>query len=161
MNRFMFGFSISILSSLLWPVLPSTPVYIASSVVGLIVLKRTPVIAGVLLAIGWVSLFVQLLLVDEPPDSVQNIIVRGEIIALVGSNGDWLSMDIRQSNLKSAFFLSKVLRLSWKQAPKLAIGEQWEWVVKPKPITSVLNQGGYNQQRSFLSRHIVMKGSVK
>ncbi|MBL4814327.1 MAG: DNA internalization-related competence protein ComEC/Rec2 [Shewanella sp.] len=161
MNRFMFGFSISILSSLLWPVLPSTPVYIALGVVGLIVLKRTPVIAGVLLAVGWVSLFVQLLLVDEPPNSVQNIIVRGEIIALVGSNGDWLSMDIRQSNLKSAIFLPKVLRLSWKQAPKLAIGEQWEWVVKPKPITSVLNQGGYNQQRSFLSRHIVMKGSVK
>ncbi|SQH77165.1 conserved membrane protein of unknown function, containing DNA internalization-related competence protein ComEC/Rec2 domain [Shewanella benthica] len=157
----MFGFSISILSSLLWPVLPSTPVYMASVVVGLIVLKRTPVIAGALLAVGWFSLFVQLLLVDEPPNSVQNIIVRGEIIALVASNGDWLSMDIRQSNLKSAFILSKVLRLSWKQAPKLAIGEQWEWVIKPKPITSVLNQGGYNQQRSFLSRHIVMKGSVK
>ena len=161
MNRFIFGFSISILSSLLWPVLPSTPVYIASVVVGLIVLKRTPVIAGVLLAVGWVSLFVQLLWVDEPPNSVQNIIVRGEIIALVGSNGDWLSMDIRQSNVKSAIYLSKVLRLSWKQAPKLAMGEQWELVVKPKPITSVLNQGGYNQQRSFLSRHIVMKGSVK
>lgn len=161
MNRFIFGFSISILSSLLWPVLPSTPVYIASIAVGLIVLKRTPVIAGVLLAVGWVSLFVQLLWVDEPPNSVQNIIVRGEIIALVGSNGDWLSMDIRQSNVKSAIYLSKVLRLSWKQAPKLAMGEQWELVVKPKPITSVLNQGGYNQQRSFLSRHIVMKGSVK
>ncbi|MPY21665.1 DNA internalization-related competence protein ComEC/Rec2 [Shewanella sp. YLB-07] len=161
MNRFMFGFSITILSSLLWPVLPSTSVYIASVVVGIIALKRTPVIAGVLLAVGWISLFVQLLLVDEPPNSVQNIIVRGEIIALVGSNGDWLSMDIRQSNLKSAFLLSKVLRLSWKQPPKLAIGEQWELVVKPKPITSVLNQGGYNQQRSFFSRHIVMKGNVK
>ncbi|AQS36810.1 DNA internalization-related competence protein ComEC/Rec2 [Shewanella psychrophila] len=157
----MFGFSISILSSLLWPVLPSTPVYIGSVVAGIMLLKRTPVIAGVLLAVGWISLFVQLLLVDEPPNTVQNIIVRGEIISLVGSNGDWLSMDIRQSNLKSEFFLSKVLRLSWKQAPKLAIGEQWEWVVKPKPITSVLNQGGYNQQRSFLSRHIVMKGNVK
>lgn len=161
MNRFIFGFSISILSSLLWPVLPPTPVYIASVVVGFIVLKRTPVIAGVLLAVGWVSLFVQLLWVDEPPNSVQNIIVRGEIIALVGSNGDWLSMDIRQSNVKSTIYLSKVLRLSWKQAPKLAMGEQWQLVVKPKPITSVLNQGGYNQQRSFLSRHIVMKGSVK
>nr|WP_041419936.1 DNA internalization-related competence protein ComEC/Rec2 [Shewanella violacea] len=161
MNRFMFGFSITILSSLLWPMLPSTSVYIASVVVGLILLKRTLVIAGALLAVGWISLFVQLILLEQPPNSVQNIIVRGEIISLLGSNGDWVSMDIRQSNLLNAFFLSKVLRLSWKQAPKLAIGEQWEFLVKPKPITGVLNQGGYNQQRSMLSRHIVMKGSVK
>ncbi|MEI6860374.1 MAG: DNA internalization-related competence protein ComEC/Rec2 [Shewanella sp.] len=157
----MFGFSITVLSSLLWPWLPSTPVSVASIIAGIIVLKRIPVIAGVLLAVGWMSLYVQLLWVDAPTNSVQNIIVRGEIIALVGSNGDWVSMDIRQSNLKSTFLVSKVIRLGWNKAPHVAVGDQWEWVVKPKPITNVLNQGGYNQQRSFLSRHIVMKGSVK
>ena len=156
----MIGFSVTIISTLLWPLLPTASFYITSVVVGILVLKRAPIIAGALLAVGWVSIFVQLLLFVEPPNRAQNIIVRGEIISLVRSNSDWVSMDIRLLKTKNDNLLAKVLRVTWQHAPKVTVGDHWEWVIRPKPITSVLNQGGYNQQRSLLSKHIVMKGRV-
>ncbi len=124
-------------------------------------LRRLPIIAGVLLAVAWVSIYAQLLLTWEPPISEQNLVARGEIISLVSQNSDWLSMDIRLLRSNSHELLFKNLRLSWKKAPKVQLGELWEFEIKAKPITSVLNQGGYNQQKAFLSRHIVGKGSVQ
>ncbi len=157
----MFGFSITIISTLLWPMLPPAPIYFSAVVVGLLMLQRYPLVSGSLLAVGWISIFVQLLLVVEPPNKAQNVIVRGEIISLVSSNGDWVSMDIRLLNSKNEIFLSKVLRAGWARPPKLAVGQRWELELKAKPITGVLNQGGYNQQRNLLSRHIVLKASVQ
>lgn len=156
----MIGFSVAIISTLLWPTLPTTSVTITSVVFGILLLKRAPTIAGALLAVGWISIFVQLLLVAESPNKAQNLIVKGEIISLVRSNSDWVRMDIRLSKSKSENIITKVIRVSWQQAPKVSIGEYWELSIRPKPITSVLNQGGYNQQRSLLSKHIVMKGRV-
>jgi len=124
-------------------------------------IRRRPIVAGVLLAVAWVSIYAQQLLTWEPPITEQNLVTRGEIISLVSQNSDWLSMDIRLLRSNSSEILSKNLRVSWKKAPKVQLGEIWEFEIKAKPITSVLNQGGYNQQRSFLSRHIVGKGSVQ
>ncbi|RTR39463.1 DNA internalization-related competence protein ComEC/Rec2 [Shewanella canadensis] len=161
MNRFMFGFSAIILSAMLWPSLPPLLSLPAFALSGIILLRRLPIIAGALLAVAWVSIYAQQLLTWEPLNTEQNLIVKGEIISLVSQNSDWLSMDIRLLRSKSSELLSKNLRISWKKAPKIELGELWEFEIKAKPITSVLNQGGYNQQRALLGRHIVGKGSVQ
>ncbi|WP_394147005.1 DNA internalization-related competence protein ComEC/Rec2 [Shewanella atlantica] len=161
MNRFMFGFNAAILSAMLWPSLPPVsllPIFVLSAA---ILFRREPLIAGGLLAVGWVTIYAQQLLTWEAPNPEQNLVVKGEIISLVSRNSDWINVDIRLLRSNSSEILSKNLRLSWNNAPKVEAGEIWELEIKAKPITSVLNQGGYNQQRSLLSRHIVARGSVK
>ena len=157
----MFGFSAIILSAMLWPSLPPLLLLPAFALSGIILLRRLPIIAGALLAVAWVSIYAQQLLTWEPLNTEQDLVVKGEIISLVSQNSDWLSMDIRLLRSNSHELLFKNLRLSWKKAPKIELGEIWEFEIKAKPITSVLNQGGYNQQKALLSRHIVGKGSVK
>lgn len=157
----MFGFSAIILSAMLWPSLPPLLLLPAFVLSGIILLRRLPIIAGALLAVAWVSIYAQQLLTWEPLNTEQDLVVKGEIISLVSQNSDWLSMDIRLLRSNSHELLFKNLRLSWKKAPKIELGEIWEFEIKAKPITSVLNQGGYNQQKALLSRHIVGKGSVK
>jgi len=157
----MFGFSAIILSAMLWPSLPPLLLLPAFALSGIILLRRLPIIAGALLAVAWVSIYAQQLLTWEPLNTEQDLVVKGEIISLVSQNSDWLSMDIRLLRSNSHELLFKNLRLSWKKAPKIELGEIWEFEIKAKPITSVLNQGGYNQQKAMLSRHIVGKGSVK
>ena len=157
----MFGFSAIILCAMLWPSLPPLLLLPAFALSGIILLRRLPIIAGALLAVVWISIYAQQLLTWEPLNAEQDLVVRGEIISLVSQNSDWLSMDIRLLRSNSSELLSKNLRITWKKAPKVQLGEIWEFEIKAKPITSVLNQGGYNQQRALLSRHIVGKGSVK
>ena len=157
----MFGFSAIILCAMLWPSLPPLLLLPAFALSGIILLRRQPIIAGALLAVVWISIYAQQLLTWEPLNTEQDLVVRGEIISLVSQNSDWLSMDIRLLRSNSSELLSKNLRITWKKAPKVQLGEIWEFEIKAKPITSVLNQGGYNQQRALLSRHIVGKGSVK
>jgi len=146
---------------MLWPSLPPLLLLPAFALSGIILLRRQPIIAGALLAVVWISIYAQQLLTWEPLNAEQDLVVRGEIISLVSQNSDWLSMDIRLLRSNSSELLSKNLRITWKKAPKVQLGEIWEFEIKAKPITSVLNQGGYNQQRALLSRHIVGKGSVK
>lgn len=157
----MFGFSAIILCAMLWSSLPPLLLLPALVLSGIILLRRLPIMAGALLAVVWISIYAQQLLTWEPLNTEQDLVVRGEIISLVSQNSDWLSMDIRLLRSNSSELLSKNLRITWKKAPKVQLGEIWEFKIKAKPITSVLNQGGYNQQRALLSRHIVGKGSVK
>ncbi|MBW8183688.1 DNA internalization-related competence protein ComEC/Rec2 [Shewanella nanhaiensis] len=160
MNRFMFGFCVTILSAMLWPSLPTAQLTPILFVIGALVLKRAPLISGVVLAVAWSAFYAQLVLSWDHKSIDLDQPVTGEIISLVNQNSDWVSMDFRLLDHNSSNSWPKKIRLSWKKAPKLAQGEIWELVVKPKPITSVLNQGGYNQQKLLLSRHIVSKGSV-
>lgn len=158
----MFGYSATILSAMLWPSLPLAhlvPILIGISI-AIVLFKRAPLLAGVVLAVAWISIYAQLVLRWEPDNIEPREPIIGEIIALVNQNSDWVSMDFRLLGPHSTAVSSKKIRLSWSKAPELEVGEIWQLRVKLKPITSVLNQGGYNQQKMLLSRHIVSKGKV-
>ncbi|RBP82785.1 competence protein ComEC [Shewanella putrefaciens] len=90
----------------------------------------------------------------------QPIQVRGEIISLVSRNSDWLSLDI--SLIKPNLILgpNAKLRLTWKDPPEVDVGQVWLFTLMPKSIASVLNQGGYNEQKQLISQHVVGKGRV-
>ncbi|MFT5704260.1 MAG: competence protein ComEC [Shewanella sp.] len=156
----MFGYSATILSAMLWPSLPLVHLVPIFVLIGIAIFKRTPLLAGAVLAVAWISIYAQLVLRWDPENIEPQEPVIGEIIALVNQNSDWVSIDFGLLSHHSTGIWPKKIRLSWKKAPELEIGEIWQLTIKPKPITSVLNQGGYNQQKMLLSRHIVSKGSV-
>ncbi|MGL6011084.1 MAG: DNA internalization-related competence protein ComEC/Rec2, partial [Shewanella oncorhynchi] len=52
------------------------------------------------------------------------------------------------------------LRLTWKDPPEVDVGQVWLFTLTPKSIASVLNQGGYNEQKQLISQHVVGKGRV-
>ncbi|QYJ83978.1 DNA internalization-related competence protein ComEC/Rec2 [Shewanella aegiceratis] len=160
MNRFMFGYCATLISALLWPALPTFPLACAVLVIAVIMLKWSKLLAGSLLAIAWMSLFCHQLLVFTPDKSSEPPSVRGEIISLVYRNGDWINADIRILTDHPFHFPDKYLRLRWQSEQEVAIGEVWQFTLAPKPITSVLNQGGFNQQAYLLSKHIIGKGRV-
>ncbi|MCU7998041.1 DNA internalization-related competence protein ComEC/Rec2 [Shewanella sp. SM95] len=160
MNRFMFGFSAILLSAMLWPSLPPVS-YIPYLVVGALILHRKiPVCAGGLFAVAWLTGFCLGLSRQDLPVLQQPIQVRGEIISLVSRNSDWLSLDI--SLIKPNLILgpNAKLRLTWKDPPEVDVGQVWLFTLTPKSIASVLNQGGYNEQKQLISQHVVGKGRV-
>ncbi|MGI2092024.1 DNA internalization-related competence protein ComEC/Rec2 [Shewanella oncorhynchi] len=160
MNRFMFGFSAILLSAMLWPSLPPVSC-IPYLVVGALILHRKiPVCAGGLFAVAWLTGFCLGLSRQDLPVLQQPIQVRGEIISLVSRNSDWLSLDI--SLIKPNLILgpNAKLRLTWKDPPEVDVGQVWLFTLTPKSIASVLNQGGYNEQKQLISQHVVGKGRV-
>ncbi|WP_309247243.1 DNA internalization-related competence protein ComEC/Rec2 [Shewanella sp. VB17] len=156
----MFGFSATIILTMLWPSLPSMFLALILVAIGCLLLIRSPLLSGAVLGVAWISIYAQLMLSWERENIDREHSITGEIISLVNQNSDWVSMDFRLLNHHSTRLLPKILRLSWKTPPSLQIGEIWELRVIPKPITNVLNQGGYNQQKGLISRHIVSKGKV-
>lgn len=160
MNRFMFGYVIASISSLLWPNLLSNLWAMLTLLMAVVVVKRAPILSGCLFSLGWLSLFFTQMLTLPSTSTNGEIVVRAEIISLVNQNSDWISMDIRLLDAKILQHPSQKMRVSWQKPDKIQVGEQWQFTLKPKSITSVLNQGGFNSQRYFLNRHIIAKGRV-
>ncbi|ASJ97099.1 DNA internalization-related competence protein ComEC/Rec2 [Shewanella marisflavi] len=161
MNRFMFGYCATLISALLWPSLLTYSLACIALLLAFIMLKWSKLLAGSLLALAWMSLFCHQLLLLTPDNTSKRPSVRGEIISLVYRNGDWINLDIRLLSDYPINFPSKYLRLRWQTEQKVAIGEVWQFTLAPKSITSVLNQGGFNQQAFLLSKHIIGKGNVQ
>ncbi|PIW61173.1 DNA internalization-related competence protein ComEC/Rec2 [Shewanella sp. CG12_big_fil_rev_8_21_14_0_65_47_15] len=160
MNRFIFGFSATLLSAMLWPSLPPVS-YLPYLFVGAIILyQKAPIYSGGLFAMVWLTGFCLGLSRQDLPVLQQPIQVRGEIISLVSQNSDWLSLDI--SIIKPNLILGPQakLRLTWKAPLEVEVGQVWLFTLAPKSISSVLNQGGYNEQKQLISQHIVGKGRI-
>ncbi|ABV87092.1 DNA internalization-related competence protein ComEC/Rec2 [Shewanella pealeana] len=160
MNRFMCGYCVTIVSTMLWPALANLYLLPLLIVVVITACKRVPFIAGGLFAICWISLFYALLMGWDTDERVDTLNVEGEIVSLVHTNGDWISMDIVLIDSISPHLFSRKLRLTWKEPPSLTPGQHWLLTIKPRPITSTLNQGSYNQQKNLLAKHIIGKGRV-
>ena len=160
MNGFMCGFCATIISAMLWPSLPQLATLPYFIMLAMVVIRHTPVLAGGLIALSWITTFNTLLMSWDTSEYVDTIDVKGEIISLVNSNGDWISMDIMLIDSNLPHSLARKLRLSWSKPPKVEVGQQWLLTIRPKPITSLLNQGGFNQQKYLLSKHIFAKGKV-
>ncbi|MCL1049194.1 DNA internalization-related competence protein ComEC/Rec2 [Shewanella abyssi] len=123
-------------------------------------IRRIPMLAGCLFALSWITMFYALLMDWDTTENVDTIHIKGEIISLVHANGDWISMDIMLVDSILPHKLTRKLRLSWSKPPTVRVGQQWLFTIKPKPITGPLNQGGFNQQKYLLSKHIFAKGKV-
>lgn len=160
MNGFMCGFCATILSAMLWPLLPQLSMLPLFLVAALVLFRHTPVLAGMLIALSWITAFNALLTSTAVSEDGNPVTIKAEIIALVYSNRDWISVDVALIEPTFPSLLTSKLRLSWSKPPSLAVGQQWQLTIKPKPITSVVNQGSFNQQKSLLSKHILAKGNV-
>ncbi|MBB1439534.1 DNA internalization-related competence protein ComEC/Rec2, partial [Shewanella sp. SG41-4] len=57
--------------------------------------------------------------------------------------------------------VQRYYRLTWQKPDKIVVGQIWQFTAKVKGISSIQNQGGFNQQKYFISQHIVAKGRVK
>ncbi len=168
MNYFLFGFCLTLISTVLWPDLPGLVWLPGLFCLALLTCKRQPLISGSLFAVIYFSGYITLLF-DLPIQTLadQNqyqqsgrVQVRGEIISLVSGEGDWIGANIRLIGPESYWPLRPGMRLSWPKPPYVKPGQVWLLEVKPKAITSVMNQGGFNQQKYFISRHIIAKGRV-
>ncbi|MCP3127564.1 DNA internalization-related competence protein ComEC/Rec2 [Shewanella sp. KJ2020] len=160
MNRFIFGFSATLLSAMLWPSLPPVS-YLSYLFVGAIILyQKAPICSGGLFAMVWLTGFCLGLSRQDLPVLQQPIQVRGEIISLVSQNSDWLSLDIAIIKPNLILGPQAKLRLTWKEPLEVEVGQVWLFTLMPKSISSVLNQGGYNEQKQLISQHIVGKGRV-
>ncbi|MEZ9139246.1 MULTISPECIES: DNA internalization-related competence protein ComEC/Rec2 [unclassified Shewanella] len=143
--------------------LPSLlPIWMASIIliVALSCLIKWPFISGAFSGLLLVSFcFYSLFYSHESEIPVQKQF-KAEIVSLVSTNSDWISFDIRLISEQNSFYDTNY-RLSWQQPPEVKVGQVWLFTARMKPITSPINQGGFNQQKNLLSRHIVAKGRVK
>ncbi|UJF20853.1 DNA internalization-related competence protein ComEC/Rec2 [Shewanella sp. OMA3-2] len=171
MNRFIFGFCISSLIGLLWPVIPSQWCLPFLLLLALVCLFKAPRLSGAFFAVFWVSIYFYSLDFQFDVTPKTHNTFTAEIVSLVNDNRDWISLDVRviepkltNINLSGLFKTltgDPIYRLTWQQAPKVKLGQIWHFETKLKPITSIANQGGFNQQRYYINRHIVAKGRIK
>ena len=170
MNQFIYGFCACSLSAMLWPSL--VPIGYLPMVCLLVVLclKNASFLAGCLFAILWLSAFVQCLFLHQNTEKPQQIQFTAQIVTLVSQNSDWISFDARliPQIQKRPFFEAKALdnvqryyRLTWQKPAKIEPGQIWQFTARMKGISSIQNQGGFNQQKHFISQHIIAKGRVK
>ena len=156
----MFGFSATLLSAMLWPSLPPITYLPYFCFGALILFKKAPSLSGTLFAMFWLTGFCLVLSRQDLPLSQKPIQVRGEIISLVSQNSDWVSFDIVVDKPNLILGPRAKLRLTWQSDAALRVGQVWDFTFMPKSISSVLNQGGYNEQKQLISQHIVGKGRV-
>lgn len=156
----MFGFSATLLSAMLWPSLLPIGCLPYLCLGALILFKKAPSLSGALLAMFWLTGFCLVLSRQDLPLSQQPTQVRGEIISLVSQNSDWVSFDIVVDKPNLILGPRAKLRLTWQSDAALRVGQVWDFTFMPKSISSVLNQGGYNEQKQLISQHIVGKGRV-
>ncbi|MGB0893621.1 MAG: DNA internalization-related competence protein ComEC/Rec2 [Parashewanella sp.] len=157
----MFGYCATLLSAIFWPsLLPYDFVFPGVVIAILLLCKRAWLCASALIAVLWLSIYTQALLSYQPKITSEKTSIRGEIITLVSRNSDWLSADIRLIKSKLTSYPSQYLRIYWRTDQNVQVGQTYKFRLKLKSITGVLNQGGFNQQRYYLSRHIIGRGNV-
>lgn len=170
MNRFIYGFCACSLSAMLWPSL--APIWCLPILCLLVLccLKKIPFLAGGIFAIFWISLIFQSLYLHQNAEKPELIQFKAQIVSLVSQNSDWISFDVRvlphppYSSYFEAMALHNVqryYRLTWQKPAKIEPGQIWQFSARMKGISSIQNQGGFNQQKYFISQHIIGKGRVK
>ncbi|MFC1520075.1 DNA internalization-related competence protein ComEC/Rec2 [Pseudomonadota bacterium] len=159
-NRFVYGFCASVLFSNLLPSLFPISLAVLMFVIGVLTLKRWPFISGCLLGVFWVSICFYSLFSHQEAEHPVRKQFKAQIVSLVSKNSDWISFNVVLLSAQHSLY-KRYYRLNWQQAPEVKVGQVWAFDARMKPITSPINQGGFNQQKYLLSQHIVAKGSVK
>lgn len=185
MNYVLSGFCLALISAVFWPQMPSSllsQLIIAGALLlcALWHLKhRHPLktlLCGVLGGILWMILYCHSVLSLREVDEYSSLrghttplTVRGKIISLVGGDGDWISIEVAEARTQSFWKPPRLWRLGWDRQQLAAIdrhplpqvGELWSFEVRPRAFPSVLNLGGFNQQRQLLAQHITARGNIQ
>ncbi len=156
----MFGYCATVISALCWPSLLDPIPAFGCMTIAVLLFRWSKLLAGVLLAIAWTSLFCYQLLTFHTLDNHSYIETRAEIISLVYRNRDRISADIELLHANNIAFPKQRMRVEWPSTISVQVGEVWQLQIKPKPIASTLNQGGFNRQRYYLAQHIIGTGKV-
>jgi competence protein ComEC len=166
-NGFVYGFCACLITSLLWPSLPvpwTWPIFI---ILAILIGKKSGFSSGFLLAAVWLCYCFNSLFNQNVDLNPKHLAFKAEIVSLVNRDRDWISVDVRVLDDSFRLF-PRYYRLSYTSRGSaepelmgLELGQQWQFIARMKGITSVQNQGGFNQQKNWLSRHIVAKGRIK
>jgi competence protein ComEC len=159
MNGYIYGFCACLLSSLLWPVLFAPWTWPILVILFVISRKTSGFLCGMLLGALWVSFCFYSLFHLSTPAMTQHGEFNGQIVSLVQQERDWISFDVKVIDAQFRLF-PRFYRLNWRKPQPLALGQVWRFNAKMKGITSLLNEGGFNQQKYWLSQHIVARGKV-
>ncbi|WP_445946433.1 DNA internalization-related competence protein ComEC/Rec2 [Shewanella sp.] len=160
MNGFIYGFCACLLSSLLWPTLFAPWSWPLLLIMLIILRRKSPFSCGILMGAFWLSycfysLFNQLESRVSQPGKF-----NAKIISLVTQQRDWISFDVKVIDEEFRLF-PRIYRLSWRSPPQITAGQVWHFNAKMKGVTSLLNEGGFNQQKYWLSLHIAARGNVR
>nr|WP_284730675.1 DNA internalization-related competence protein ComEC/Rec2 [Shewanella jiangmenensis] len=144
----------------MWPAIPPAPVGALLLLLALIVHRRAALLAGAMAGVGWVVLFTLMTFDYRQLPEGRDVWIRAEIITPVSVSGDWQSIDIRLVKPKLISWPAPQIRLDWRTNEQVVAGDVWELRLSRRSISAPLNDGGFNQQRYLLSRHIGLKARV-
>ncbi|RLV59741.1 DNA internalization-related competence protein ComEC/Rec2 [Parashewanella curva] len=149
------------LSAIFWPSLLPLEFLIPGVVIALILLYlRNYILLGAICAAIWLSGFTELLLDYQYDSKSKYINAKAEIISLVSQNSDFLSADIRIIKSSLIAYPYQYLRIYWRTEQDIKVGDKYLFSLRPKSVTSVSNEGGFNQQKNLLSKHVIGKANV-
>ncbi|MFS1872825.1 DUF4131 domain-containing protein [Vibrio lentus] len=125
-------------------------------VIGVFTLKRWPFISGCLLGVFWVSICFYSLFSHQEAEHPVRKQFKAQIVSLVSKNSDWISFNVVLLSAQHSLY-KRYYRLNWQQAPEVKVGQVWAFDARMKPITSPINQGGFNQQKYLLANTLSQK----
>nr|WP_280954623.1 ComEC/Rec2 family competence protein [Shewanella sp. WXL01] len=161
MNRFIIGYCTCCFSALLWPQILPLQWIVLWLLIGGMCFKKAPFISGIMMSLSWLSIVFHGFYSHQTTAKPTQQIFRAEIVSLVNQNRDWISVDVKNLEQTSASKLQGYYRLNWNSAPDVKPGQVWQFSARMKSISAIANQGGFNQQKYFISRHIIGRGSVR
>ena len=164
MTSKLFSFIAGAFFSLLWTQLPSVYLTIGLAVLSILLLKKVPNIACILIGIVWMASVghwtCSLQLKSE--DFSQGLWVTGQIEGLNHKDSD-VRFNLSATSLgEMNTSIPRKLRLSWRTPPwTLKDGQTIHVLVKTKPIHGLANEGGFLYQKWLFSEGIIASGYVR
>ena len=165
------GFIIGVLTSLIWPQVPSSIIALVIMAVGLSLFKRQALLSCLMLGIGYCSIMINYQFNDIEYLKLRNSSIKGTIISLPQQRkynnrfffklssimpSDPSRQNSRQSPIKSA----AVILVYWGGEHQLQQGQRLALTVKVRPIHGYANQGGFNYQKWLISQGVMATASV-
>lgn len=167
MNYFIIGWLTTLITSIIWPTLPSSFFLIVSLIIGILTVRRAPFVTGCLLALCYLSWQA-----SQYEAAVNQIMLQGRyhnikgVVEAVSGNTyqQHFVLQIKYSDLTpSSLFIGRSLRLSQYRQKKpltpIQVGDSVAIRASLKPAHASLNQGGFNYQRVLVSKNIIATGT--
>ncbi len=167
--RVLVGYVCAVLGAIALPDLQSPPVLIASAsiAVALLVARRVPLFAGVLLGFVVSAAVAQDSIGHRIAPCVDGTVVelKGRVVGLPKPSAWQTQFDLAPHVIAPwptcAGAMPQRLRLSWFSGPRVAPGELWQLRIKLRSVRGYQNPGGFDYEAWSLANHIDGGGSVR
>lgn len=137
------------------PYLPGVYWLVGLTAVGLLVLRVSVPITGLVLGFVWCALAGHQMLADRwgPEESQRSDLVHGEVVGLPTWSGDSLRFDFRPT--RHSKDLPKLVRVYWYRAKvHVSPGEQWALRLRLHPPKGRLNFSGFDYEHYLVEQGI-------